>query len=241
MQFQIIIFAAALMTLLYGSYTDVRRRTVNSFLFIPLMAASTAFYIYSGTGPIFIALSIILFFLTFLRPDSILYPIAGVAILIASVFVMRISGIQVGFNLTIMAVIYLSGFQERFFGIGDIKALVSVSYSFLGLPFLTPLTTSQEFLFTIMPLSLAILINVAILSMVFLPYALFIMKRKSSGGVAPPFMMNYDEDFFQRNRGKFAVRELGGNRYLAYRTPFFIPITGGFLLTVIAGLWFMLI
>lgn len=238
---QLITLAVALITLAYGSYTDIKRRTINSFLFIPLIALSTAFYIYSGVSPLFVILGLLLFLFTFLKPDIVLYPLIGIALLASSFVLIFTSGIFIGFNLTIMAVIFLIGFQERFFGIGDIKALVAISYSFVSLPILTPVTAKQAIILSVMPPSLGILINVAIFSVLFLPYALLMMKRNGNGKNAPPFMMHYDEDFLSRNKAKFVVKELGGNKYLAYRTPFLLPITGGFLATIAFGIWFMLI
>ena len=240
MQIQLIILAIALISLAYGSYTDVRKRTINSFLFIPLIAISTAFYIYAGVSALFIAVGLLTYLLTYLKPDIILYPVAGIALLLASFFVILNSGILVGFNLTIMAVMFLTGFQERFFGIGDIKALVALSYSFIGLPFFTPVTQQQSILFTVMPPSLAILINVAILSILFIPYVIILAGKNGGRKDLPPLLMHYDEDYYNNNRAKFAIREIGGEKYLSYRTPFLLPITGGFLITIVFGIWFFL-
>ncbi len=145
-----------------------------------------------------------------------------------------------GFDLLVMSAIFLMGFQERFFGIGDIKALLALSFSFITIPLLTPLTSGQRVISSFVPFSMALLINVAIFSIVFVPYLLYLNRKSGNrSGNSSLFLMRYDKEMYEKNSRKFSVHEYRGKKYMQYRAPFMISITGGFIITLLFGFWIM--
>ena len=131
----LILLMVGMAVLLFGSVTDVRRRTVSSYLFIPLYVAGIVFLaLYIHPPYWFYIAGILMFIATFMKTDLLVYPLVGVVFLIFSIFmVFRV--FIFGFDLLVMSAIFLMGFQERFFGIGDINyALEMARDSRISLP-----------------------------------------------------------------------------------------------------------
>ena len=240
-QYQILLLVG-IVILAYGSATDVKRRTVSSYLFIPLLAAGIVFLVLYVHPPYwFYIAGILMFIATFLETDLLVYPVMGAIFLIVSFFLVFRDFIF-GFDLLVMSVIFLMGFQERFFGIGDIKALIALSFSFISIPMLTPLTLDQKIISGYVPFSMALLINVAIFSIIFVPYMVYLNRKvgKSSGN-SSLFVMRFDEETYNANNKKFSVHENRGRKYMQYRAPFMISITGGFIITLLFGFWILIL
>ena len=238
----LILLMVGMAVLLFGSVTDVRRRTVSSYLFIPLYVAGIVFLaLYVHPPYWFYIAGILMFIATFMKTDLLVYPLVGVIFLIFSIFmVFRV--FIFGFDLLVMSAIFLMGFQERFFGIGDIKALLALSFSFISIPMITPFTQAQEIISGFVPFSMALLINVAVFSIIFVPYIVYLsMKTGKSSGSSSLFVLRYDEEIYHKNSKKFSVHEYRGKKYMQYRAPFMISITGGFIVTVLFGFWIMVI
>ena len=124
-----IVIAVSIASLAYGSYTDVRRRTIKSLLFVPLAAVGFALNFYNGSPEFFIFIGLAMFTLSFLAPDTYAYGIVAFAFFLMSLMSLYMAGFYWGFQLLAMSLIFLIGFQERLFGIGDIKAIISLMYS----------------------------------------------------------------------------------------------------------------
>ncbi|MEM0156251.1 MAG: hypothetical protein QW597_06620 [Thermoplasmataceae archaeon] len=232
-----ITFLIAVATLAVASYTDIRKRTINSFIFIPLVAVAAINFAFTGQSAWFIAVGILFFAGTFIRTDLYLYPIYGLVILIVSVFLFLGEPLYLTSSIMIFIAFEL-GFTERFFGIGDIKAMVAIFLSFITFPFTWAFTAKQAFVLTILPLSFAMLINIAIVSLYLPVYMLILNVRIGNRIGAASFLgLPYDDNMYTRNSKKFSIRGSDDSRMMIYRSPFMIPISIGFLITVIFGFW----
>ena len=65
----IAVIAVALVSLFIGSVSDVKKRTVKSYLFIPLIATGSVIDYLVSAPAVFIVLTVIVFIATFLRTD----------------------------------------------------------------------------------------------------------------------------------------------------------------------------
>ncbi len=220
------VIVIAIASLAYGSYSDLRTRTVSSFLFVPLMVAGIVVNIQLDSAIFFLIAGAIMMFLSFLRADTWAYLLTGIALFAASLVAMEISGFYYGYEMLIMSVVYLIGFQERLFGSGDIKAIVSVMYAF-------PLAYSiiqvrPDIVYGIVPPALIMLVGISIFSLAWAVYGIILTggDRKFGTGL---FRMKYDSDLVRRKPNAFSTGEKNGVRYMTYRVPFMIPIFLGFL------------
>lgn len=240
---QYLLLAAFLLTcvvLVFTSYTDVKRRTINSFIFIPVLGIGA---LYQSTTPapvLFIILGILLFLATYLETDLVIYPIIGVAFLLISLYIIITVSISYGFTAALISLIFLLGFQERLFGIGDIKAMIALFFTFTNFPFLTFLTERQAYLVPALPLSMVMLFNIALVSIFFVPYLVIVgMRKGDSIGIYSVTSMKYDEEMYSRNKERFNLREGPEGKVMVYKTPFMVSVSIGFIITMIAGFWFI--
>ena len=220
------VIAIAIASLAYGAYSDLRTRTVSSLLFVPLMVAGIIMNIQSGSAVFFSVAGAVMMFLSFLRADTWAYLFTGIAFFIASLVAMEITGFYYGYEMLIMSVVYLIGFQERLFGSGDIKAIVSVMYAF-------PLAYSiiqvrPDSIYGIVPPALIILVGISVFSLAWALYGIILTggNRRFGTGL---FRMKYDPDLVRRKPQAFSTGEKDCARYMTYRVPFMIPIFLGFL------------
>lgn len=224
------VIAIAVASLAYGSCSDLRKRTVSSFLFVPLMVAGIIVNILSGSALFFLVAGAIMMFLSFLQAETWAYLFTGIALFIASLVAIQITGFYYGYEMLIMSVVYLIGFQERLFGSGDIKAIVSVMYAF-------PLAYSiiqarPDSIYGIVPPALIILVGISIFSLVWAIYGIMLTggSRKFGAGL---FRMKYDAAIIKRKPQAFSTGEKNGVTYMTYRVPFMLPIFLGFLLYLV--------
>ncbi len=233
-------FILALVTLAVTSYTDVRRRTINSFIFIPLVGMGVVFQATQSAPLYFIIMGVLLFMCTFLETDLVIYPVIGMIFLAVSLYFVVTGSIFYGFTATIMSLMLLLGFQERFFGIGDIKAMIALFFAFTALPFTTPATAGQLYLVSVVPLSMIMLFNIAIASLFFIPYVVLSGRKKGDRtGLYSITSMKYDEELYRQNPARFNLRERPGGKVMVYKAPFMVSVFAGFLVTVLAGFWFI--
>lgn len=226
--------------LAYTSITDIRRRTINSFIFLPLIAVGAWFHVADGAPIYFIVIGILVFLATYLETDLVIYPIIGIVFMAVSLYFTATGSILYGFTSIIISLMFLIGFQERLFGIGDVKAMIALFYSFTSLPFLTSITAPQQFLLSVMPISMMMLFNIAIVSLFFIPY-LVILNRKSGQplGLHSMTSRGYDENIYSSNRAKYNLRETSSGKIMVYKTPFMVSVSFGFIITMLAGYWFL--
>lgn len=228
--------------LAYTSFTDVKKRTINSFIFLPLIGLGAWFHASQGAPLFFLVIGILIFLATYLETDLVIYPVIGIIFLAVSLYYVLSGSILYGFTATLMSMIFLVGFQERFFGIGDVKAMIALFFVFTQFPFLTSLTAGQSYLVSILPLSIVMLFNIAVVSLFFIPYILILGRRNGDRlGVYSITSLKYDESVYSRNQAKFNVRNSSKGKLMVYKTPFMVSVSIGFLLTIFIGFWFILV
>ena len=236
-QLQNTVVLIALLSLLYGSYTDLKTRTIKSYLFIPLMIAGIVLNYYFGAPVIFMALAVLVFFFAFLVPDTWAYLIIGIAFLAISSYYAIAMDFYWGYQLVIISVVYLIGFQETFFGNGDIKAIIACMFSMSIYWFSAGRLFNASINYNI-PTGLAILVSIALFSSVYLLYGHVLASRIGRAKVpGHPYSINYDQAVLNRKPHAFQVFEHQGQKYIRYRVPFMIPILLGFVLFLAAGFW----
>ncbi|AKA48143.1 hypothetical protein IX51_02435 [uncultured archaeon] len=238
-----VLFILTCIILVYTSYTDVKKRTINSFIFLPVIALGAWFNVANGAPLFFAVIGILIFLATYLNTSLVIYPIIGVAFLAVSLYYIAGGEFAYGFTSLVMSLMFLIGFQERLFGIGDVKAMVALFFSFTEFPFTTPLITPIQIeLAKVMPLSIVMLFNIAIVSLFFIPYLVILNRRKGSSiGLHSVTSVDYDEKTYSRNMAKFSLMDTPSGKVMVYKTPFMISVSVGFIITMLAGFWFVLL
>lgn len=226
--------------LLVTSYTDIRRRTINSFIFIPVVALGAVFQWLNGAPPYYLIVGILIFLATYLETDLLIYPVIGFIFLLVSLYVVVTGGYYYGFTLVIVSLMFIIGFQEKLFGIGDVKAMVALFFAFTQFPFLTSITSAQTGLQRLLPLSIVMLFNIAIISLFFIPYVVIVNRHRGDNmGLQSFTSIRFDEKLYHGNEAKFNLKDTPGGKIMVYKTPFMVSVGLGFILTVIAGFWFI--
>ena len=231
-----LVIAVAIVSLFYGSYTDVRNRTVKSLLFLPLALSGFGANYFLHVPTLYLYLGIAIFFLFFFFKQKTAYEIVGAAFFVVAIIVLYLVGFYWGFQLLIIAIIFLLGFQERLFGIGDIKAIVAIMYasSFYS-PFVSSLVGGR-YDYGVIPTSLTLLVDISIFAVAFLVYALYLLSRHGTVNIAgQPMAIRYDAELAGKNPAAYRMGEKDGTRYLVYRIPFIVPITLGYILFLTIG------
>lgn len=234
--FQYVIFSVGIASLGYGSYTDIRTRTVKAFLFIPLAILGLIFNYIVSAPEMYIILGIVAFLFTFLEPDTYAYGIIGVIVFALATLSFLEIGFYWGFELLVIAVVYLLGFQERLFGIGDIKAIIALAYSS---PFYSPLVgmlVGGSIDYTLVPTGLSLLTDISFFAVIFVIYALFLLRKHGTVRINGQLMaIRYDEKLEGKKPSAYVRKEKNGVHYLVYRLPFIVPIALGYVLFLLTG------
>lgn len=228
--------AIAICSLVYGSYTDVTRRTVKALLFVPLVISAIVESYVFGFSLFYILIGSLMFLFTFLDPDTYAYLVFGAFFIIVSFLSMFISGLSLGFHMLVMSIVFLLGFQERLFGIGDIKAIIALMFAS---PFYIQLiyyVIPQQVVYPAYPTALALLTDICIFAVLFVVYAVVIAYRHGVVRVSGRSLaMRYSEELEKKNPAAYRTHEKNGIRYMVYRIPFVVPITLGYILFITAG------
>ncbi|WP_297215874.1 hypothetical protein [Thermoplasma sp.] len=212
-------FAVFAITAVYSSISDMKKRSVNSFTFLPMFAIATLYYAYIHDYYL-VAFTIILMVATFIRTDSYLYFILPIT---AFVMAMILGAMSIG---TIIAVVLtLLGYRETLFGIGDVKAEVSYILAFQYIS--RPLFGASVF-------AISFLIYLSIFSV--LAIAAFYVHAAIIGLKFRGIHLAYDEAEYSRNRQKYRVIGSGDQAIMSYRMPFLVPINLAALFAVLIGL-----
>lgn len=230
------VIAVAVGSLAFGSYTDVRKRTVKAVLFVPLVGLATAQNYFLHLSSLYIIMGVLIFFFTFLEPDTYAYLIIGAIFFLVSFVSMVISGFFWGFQLLLMSIVFILGFQERLFGIGDIKAIISLMYATPFYPSLVYYLNPHTFFYNLPPTSLALLTDICIFAVVFVIYAIIKVYRHGTVDIpGQPLAMRYSEDEEGRNSAAYRKLEKNGVKFMVYRIPFIVPIALGYILFITTG------
>ncbi len=231
-----LVIAVSIGSLAYGSYTDVKKRTVKALLFAPLVVLA-AFQDYLFTVPmVYLIIGILIFFFTFLAPDTYAYELIAAIFVVLSVVVLFMSGFYWGFQLIVMSMVFVLGFRERMFGIGDIKAILALMFAS---PFYSPIVAtvyqgSKDY--TILPTSLALLTDVSIFAVIFVAYAIVRVYRHGTVDIqGQPMAMRYSDEVMAKKPAAYRKLEKDGIQYMLYRIPFIVPIALGYLLFITVG------
>lgn len=230
-----LVLLVAVVTLAYGSYTDIRKRKVKSLLFVPLFGIAVAQNYFLHLSIWFIVFSLVIYFFTFLETDTYAYLILGLAFVIGS-FISLLYGFFWGFQLFVMSIVFLLGFQERLFGIGDIKAIVVLMFATPFYPQLIQYIFPFSFPYPLLPSSLSLLADICIFAVLFVIYAVVMIFRNGIINVpGQPMALKYDESLEKKNPAAFQKHERDGTEYMVYRIPFIVPITLGYVLFITFG------
>ena len=223
----IAIIAVALVSLFIGSVSDVKKRTVKSYLFIPLIATGSVIDYLVSAPSVFIILTVIVFIATFLRTDISLYLLAGVIFILVSVALIFIIGFFYGFTLALVSLMFLSGYTEKLFGIGDIKGIIAILGSIASISISA--ATDYSYLNSLFPLSFILIMNLGFMSALSFPFVGIINKR-----VFGKMYFIYSPFREDLNTIKYATKVFGDRKYSMYRVPFMLPILAGVAITFLS-------
>ena len=235
------VMGIAVATLVIGSYEDIKSREVDKFLFIPLVLVGAIGMFFNQPSPSLYLLPVILFpvflfFSLFVRFVPWFYTIIGIASFAVFLY---LSPPGYFLQLTVIFLIYLLGIGERFFGIGDIKAMLAICTGFSS-PFIYNFI-KPSFAQSIFPFDFGFLFTVSIVSMFSIFYVLIMNVRKGQKiSVDSFFSFRYDEDTIKKNPERYTARDFKGKQIMVYRLPFIVPIFIGFLIVSAFGNWFIL-
>lgn len=203
-------------------------------MFIPLVMVGIGASFFNGNPYAVIIYPVFLFVTLFLRLPPWLYILTGAAATVVAAFLSP-EGYVLYF--IIMLAIYLIGTDERYFGIGDIKALIALSMGF-NYPFIYDLIAPSYFV-SLLPFNFSLLFTVAIASVVYSLYIILSESRGRSGGERLSPYIPYDEEKYQKNPVRYEIRERDGAKVMIYRIPSLVPILIGFLVVSLLGSWFI--
>ncbi len=228
--------SVAFASLAYGSYTDIRNRTVKALLFLPLMVVAAIQDYFLLVPMIYLVAGILIFFFSFLAPDTYAYEIIGVVFLAVSLFDIFFSGFYWGFQLLAMSMVFILGFREMMFGIGDIKAILALMFAS---PFYSPFVATVfqgRIDYSVLPTSLALLTDISVFAVVFVFFAIIKVYRHGTENIpGQPLAMRYSSELEAKKPAAYRKMEKNGTRYMLYRIPFIVPIALGYLLFTLFG------
>ena len=232
--FYLILFAADAWVLTVASVGDVFSRTVNSFLFVPVIIAGIVFGTLSGVSPLMLISVALMFATCFFVKHTLIYLIAQTAIFSVSMALSILLGVS-GFVILIAFIYALMGYRQ-FIGIGDVKAFLALAATFSS-PLLVIVGGATGHILGMIPVPFFVMLNSTIVSIFYVPYLLIINHRKGSLRKSWSFYaVPYDEAEFRKNESKYRIREVRGERIMVYRMPFLVPIASGFLVAMLTGL-----
>ncbi len=236
-----VVMGIAIATLFIGSFEDIKSREVDRFLFIPLVLVGSIGMFFEQASPSLAILPVILFpvvlfFSLFIKFVPWFYALVGIATFAVFLY---ISPPGYFLDLAVILLIYLLGLGEKFFGAGDIKAMLAICTGFAS-PFIYDFV-KPTFAQSIFPFDFGFLFTVSIVSMFSVFYVLVMnMRGGQHVNAASFFSFGYDEDKLKKNPERYSVRQFKGSQIMVYRLPFIVPIFIGFLIVSAFGNWFIL-
>ncbi|MCL4315065.1 MAG: hypothetical protein M1454_05010 [Candidatus Thermoplasmatota archaeon] len=230
----VIPFLVSLPILAISALLDIQSRQVNSFIFIPVVAVGALFSYEDGLSWIVIASWVIIFLCAFIPAGTVYYPLAGIIFLVSSILLFY--GDQLAlFDSIMVAIFFMLGVGERYFGIADVKALIALSLSFpfsYGIGY--PIFSLMSYIF--IPVPFLLVLNSSVLGMLFIPYVYLLNIRNGnrSGGYRL-YAVKYREDLEKREPLKYKVSSYKGEKILIYRAPFTAVILLSFIIAILTG------
>ncbi len=219
-----------------GALNDIREREVSSYLFVPLFLVSLVIYAIFGLSAVFVGVSSALFLLTFFDLKPLPYAVAGILFTAIAFVVGPKENILYFIVLFIM---YIIGTGEKYYGVGDIKAFIAISFaSISALP--AAFVYNQGLIASLIPFNFTFLINTAIMSVLFIPYLVFLNHRKSGKFKAHHlYALDYDDQMYREHPERYRVVEESGRKIMVYGAPSLVAIYLGYLLSLAFGPWFL--
>ncbi len=217
--FFIIISLAYAITITYSAVNDVKFRSINAFMFVPVFLIDSLFYYFTGSFFI-IAVFVFIFVISFMRTSMPLYLIMSVIAIFLSFLFLK--NPQVFLGIFISGLVLALGYREELFGIGDIKAIIMAIYPFMIL--------KAPFGLQLLPYPIAFLLYTAIFSSAFIPYVYIFAWRNHLK--TRNFNIEYDENIYKKYGNKFKIIKYGEESYMSYRIPFLVPVAAAFFIAL---------
>jgi hypothetical protein len=233
--FDLVTLIIASITMLAACYSDVKSRSVNSYLFVPLIVVGSISSALQGAGYVPILAILGLYIFSFFSRHPFAYISGGVGVFAAATFFSLGDLYSEGYLLFVM-IPYLIAFRERLFGVGDVKAIIALSLAFMAFPAnLKIFSLAPAYLS--LPFSFVLLFNSSFVSVAFIPYLMAINYLGGSRlGFRSLLGVEYSEGKEIRNPEKYAVVESQDRKFLVYRVPYMIPIAVGMIIALATGI-----
>ncbi|MGP6239819.1 hypothetical protein ACNF40_05330 [Cuniculiplasma sp. SKW4] len=218
----LILAASGIVTFIFASFQDHRKRRVNFLTFLPLMIVINVIYIALSLNTEMLVLGDILWGIMFLDPEKWIFPLP-VALVFGVGTVLFLHSTENLINWMIIGLFAFLGIREKLFGIGDIKGMIALSLS------LSSLYISYGTYYIIdIPENILFVINLGITSSFALVWAM-IYTRKITGKMG--YFVKYQGNVDQI---KFREVERNGSRLVSYRVPFMEFILAAYIITLIS-------
>ncbi len=225
------LFALAVLVISYGAVDDIFNRSVNQFLFVPVLAGGLVYAFVTG-GDIVVPLALAGMFVgCFFSEKQIHFLVLETVIFAVAVAFSITLGIF-GFPLVI-GYVYVLVAGLRYMGVGDVKAVLSLITAF---PYPLFFLLHSNFMQAI-PFSFYLMLNSSLASLFFIPYVLALNFTRGALRERWSFYaLPYDEEEYRKNDHKYKLREISGKRVMIYQIPALVPITIGFLAVALMGI-----
>lgn len=197
-------------TLIYGSLCDIRKREISSYLFIPVIILALITSLILHRYIIISIMSVILFSVQFLAFDRKKYTLVIIpVILIGSVVIYYMElGMIIPWGFEVLFSLMVIG--EVLFGVGDIKAIITVLFS--TTPFIFALFGGD----LLLPISFMFMINLGIASIAATFYAIYATgKATGTYGISGTVKKGTDVDPV-----RFYSWDIGDRVKIRYKIPF---------------------
>lgn len=199
-----------ILTLIYGSLWDVKKREISSYLFIPVIVLALITGLILHGFFVISILSVIIFSLQFLAYDRRKYIIAIVpVIVIGSVALYYLEpGMLIPWGFEALFSLMVIG--EVLFGVGDVKAIIAILFS--TVPFSFALFGGD----LLLPFSFMFFINLGIVSIIATFYGIYATgKATGTYGLSGTVEKGKDVDAV-----RFYTWDMGDRLKLRYKIPF---------------------
>lgn len=207
---ELAVISLLIVTLIYGSLWDVKKREISSYLFIPVIVLALITGLILHGFVVISILSVIIFSLQFLAYDRKKYVIAIVpVIVIGSVALYYLEpGMLIPWGFEALFSLMVIG--EVLFGVGDVKAIIAILFS--TVPFSFALFGGD----LLLPFSFMFFINLGIVSIIATFYGIYATgKATGTYGLSGTVKKGTDVDPV-----RFYTWDMGDRLKLRYKIPF---------------------